>query len=323
MAACCVLSDSKHIPMTNNPAMHALTQTLLDKYGESVRAIIFYGSCLRSGDLFDGLVDLYLIVDNYSSVYTNRLMAIANYLLPPNVFYIEKAVADKIVRAKYAILSADDFTKGVSTHWFQSYLWGRFTQPIALVYYRDDASRRMVNQSCTIATDTFLKHVLPMLPPNGSVKHLWIQGLQLSYHTELRAEQTDRTTQLVDAALEHYLSITRQAAATLPHNLQLNDSGEEMLYQTQISQTSRRRSQMRWAIRKLQGKLLSMLRLLKALFTFDGGLDYLAWKLERHSGRKVVVPQRVKRYPLIFIWGFAWRLYRRGAFFVNQATGQK
>jgi hypothetical protein len=54
--------------------------------------------------------------------------------------------------------------------------------------------------------------------------------------------------------------------------------------------------------------------LIKALFTFEGGLDYVAWKLERHSGQPVHVPTRVRRYPLIFVWGFFWQLYRRGLF---------
>ena len=57
-----------------------------------------------------------------------------------------------------------------------------------------------------------------------------------------------------------------------------------------------------------------MLRLLKALFTFEGGLDYIAWKLERHSGQPVEIPDKVRPYPLIFIWGLFWQLYRRGIF---------
>ena len=64
----------------------------------------------------------------------------------------------------------------------------------------------------------------------------------------------------------------------------------------------------------MQGKLLSVARLLKALVTFEGGLDYIAWKLERHSGVPVDIPDRVRRYPLIFIWGLFWKLYRRGVF---------
>jgi hypothetical protein len=28
----------------------------------------------------------------------------------------------------------------------------------------------------------------------------------------------------------------------------------------------------------------------------------------------VVVPDRVRRFPLLFMWGFFWRLYRQGVF---------
>jgi len=57
-----------------------------------------------------------------------------------------------------------------------------------------------------------------------------------------------------------------------------------------------------------------VLRLLKSLATFRGGVDYIIWKLERHSGEKIKVSPRVRRYPVIFIWGLFWRLYRRGIF---------
>ncbi len=67
-------------------------------------------------------------------------------------------------------------------------------------------------------------------------------------------------------------------------------------------------------LRRGLGKLMSVLRLLKALFTFAGGLDYIAWKLQRHSGQEVVIPERVRQFPLLFIWGFCWQLYRRGIF---------
>jgi hypothetical protein len=64
----------------------------------------------------------------------------------------------------------------------------------------------------------------------------------------------------------------------------------------------------------LQGKVLSFLRLCKAAITFSGGLDYLLWKIKRHSG-VYIEPTRVQRkYPLVFIWPLLWRLYRQGAF---------
>ena len=69
-----------------------------------------------------------------------------------------------------------------------------------------------------------------------------------------------------------------------------------------------------WRLRMVHGKLRALLRLIKAFFTFAGGLDYLAWKLARHSGQPVLIPDRVRRRPLLYGWAFFWGLYRRGLF---------
>ena len=66
--------------------------------------------------------------------------------------------------------------------------------------------------------------------------------------------------------------------------------------------------------------MLSIMRLLKALFTFEGALDYIAWKLERHSDEPIIIPDKVRRAPLIHIWAFSWGLYRRGNLQVNTAA---
>src|SRR5512147_903979 len=95
-----------HPEPPDSPALSALVDALLRRHDHAVNAILFYGSCLRSGDLFDGLVDLYLIVDDYTAFYTRKTRALANWLLPPTVFYAEIGVADRIVRAKYAVLSS-------------------------------------------------------------------------------------------------------------------------------------------------------------------------------------------------------------------------
>ena len=49
-----------------HPALTHMIEALQDKYREQLTAILFYGSCLRSGDPYDGLVDLYLVVDRYA-----------------------------------------------------------------------------------------------------------------------------------------------------------------------------------------------------------------------------------------------------------------
>jgi hypothetical protein len=304
-----------HPVAPDSPELQALLQNLRQVHGESVNAILFYGSCLRSGDLLDGLADLYLVVDSYRAFYSGGLLrAVANRLLPPNVFYTELPTAGGTVRAKYAVLSAADLESGTSRRWFHSYLWGRFCQPTALAWYRDETACRRVNACRDAAVRTFLERVLPRLPESGSVRDLWQQGLQLSYAAELRVEQAGRTAQLADAASGYYVAATRKAAGSLRYPLRIEDNGAAARYHARIGPSSRLVSRISWPTRQFQGKVLSVLRLLKALFTFEGGLDYIAWKLERHSGQPVEIPDKVRRYPLIFIWGLFWQLYRRGIF---------
>ena len=50
-----------------SPAVQVLIDEILARHGRAVQGILFYGSCLRSGDDLDGLVDLYLLVDSYRS----------------------------------------------------------------------------------------------------------------------------------------------------------------------------------------------------------------------------------------------------------------
>jgi hypothetical protein len=38
---------------------------------------------------------------------------------------------------------------------------------------------------------------------------------------------------------------------------------------------------------------------MKASFTFQGGADYLAWKIERHSGQKITLKPWQRRHPIV------------------------
>jgi hypothetical protein len=100
----------------------------------------------------------------------------------------------------------------------------------------------------------------------------------------------------------------------LPFEVQREQLDSRLFYTVRIAQRTRKLGRAGWQLRRMQGKLLSLLRLMKATFTFQGGMDYIAWKLERHTGVPVEVSPKVRRHPLIYGWGLLWRLYRRGVF---------
>ena len=66
---------ANQMPPPAHPALLGLVQTLRERYRDCAAAVLFYGSCLRSGDPYDGLVDLYLIVDDYRCANSGRLKA--------------------------------------------------------------------------------------------------------------------------------------------------------------------------------------------------------------------------------------------------------
>lgn len=295
-----------------SPALDTLVDALHKRHGDSIAAVLFYGSCLRSGDLLDGIVDLYLIVDDYRSFYDSKVQAIANRLLAPNVFYLEIPAGEHTLCTKYAVISTADFQRGASWRWFHSYIWARFAQPTAIAWCRDDASRQMVLATQATAVRTFLNRVLPRLPATGSVQDIWQRGLKMTFAAELRSEKTNRPAELVAASLDYYSAATRLTASSLSYKLLIYGKGVDAQYECEAPRLSRIAARFAWPARQIQGKFLSILRLVKALFTFDNGLDYIAWKLKRHSGEEIEIPDRVRRRPLVHVWGFLAQLYWRG-----------
>ncbi len=302
-----------------DPNLAALLAQLQARHHGAICCTLLYGSCLRSGDIYDGLLDLYLICDSYRGAYRSPLLAAANWLLPPNVFYAEQSPVDgaidgKTLRSKVTVMSLRDFQRGCSPARFESYIWGRFAQPTRILYARDEQLRATIEDSLSQAARTLLRNALPALPPDGSLSALWEQALNLSYATELRTERSGRARELAQFARDFYTALTHMHAAHLGFSFALYEQERELRYRSQIGSCRRHTTTLAWALRRGQGKLLSILRLVKALFTFDGGLDYIAWKLGRHSGVEIVIPEKVRRAPLIYLWGFFWGLYRRGIF---------
>ncbi|GIX29882.1 MAG: hypothetical protein KatS3mg124_0354 [Porticoccaceae bacterium] len=300
--------------MSAPTALAPLLAALEDRYGAALQGALLYGSCLRSGDFRDGLVDLWVVVDQYSHAYGRRIAALANRLLPPNVFYLEVPSPAGPLRAKYGVIALAQLERAVSRRAFESYFWGRLAQPVEILYARTPQLRARLERVLAAARDTFLARALAVAPPAGPLAALWLAGLAASYRSELRAEGPERAAAILAAAPDFFLAATRAFAAGRPDRLELKKGAEGWNYRARLSPAARRWGRLAWRLRRPWGKAKSLARLLKGLFTFEGALDYAAWKLERHSGRRVEIPPAVRRRPLIHGWAFLWRLYREGLF---------
>jgi hypothetical protein len=294
-------------------AAAALVQAIANRHGRAVAAVLFYGSCLRQpepapGD--DPMFDFYVLVDRYRDAYRNPLAAFANCLLPPNVFYIEHPWQGRRLRAKYAIVSLAQFRRRVSRRGFHSYFWARFAQPTRLAYARDPAVRVAVDEALAAAVVTMVANSAGLLGEEFDAPALWTRGFQATYGAELRAERGGRAGHIYEADRARYDRLTGPALAAAG----IAVAGDAATGRFRRTAPSPQASAIVWGLRRALGKVLSVLRLVKGVFTFDGGLDYILWKIERHSGVTTSVTPWQRRHPLLAAPSVAWRLYRRGAF---------
>ena len=295
-------------------SIQAAGNFLAKKYGQAVQGILLYGSCLRAGTDQDGLVDCYVIVDQYASVYPSAWLALLNRWLPPNVFYGEVNLEERIIRMKYAVLSIEDFERSVTPKWFHSYFWGRFAQPTAVMACPSQAMNQRIISGLGRAVLTFLGNVVPQMPQQFSAKDAWSIGLALSYGAELRAESKGRITTLWDSSQAYYEQVAHVTFSAHFPKIKIIQRHDITMYEIEFSMVGYTKNRLAWTVRKVQGKILSILRLMKAAFTFQGGADYLIWKIERHSGVKIELTPAQRRHPIWAGLTTFWRLYRQGAF---------
>ena len=295
-------------------SIQAAGNFLAKKYGQAVQGILLYGSCLRAGTDQDGLVDCYVIVDEYASVYPSAWLALLNRWLPPNVFYGEVNLEERIIRMKYAVLSIEDFERSVTPKWFHSYFWGRFAQPTAVMACPSQAMNQRIISGLGRAVLTFLGNVVPQMPQQFSAKDAWSIGLALSYGAELRAESKGRITTLWDSSQAYYEQVAHVTFSAHFPKIKIIQRHDITMYEIEFSMVGYTKNRLAWTVRKVQGKILSILRLMKAAFTFQGGADYLIWKIERHSGVKIELTPAQRRHPIWAGLTTFWRLYRKGAF---------
>ena len=272
-----------------DPRVIAMADAIAAKHGAASRAVLFYGSCLREAELDGRMLDFYLIVSDYRSAYRQRWLAAANALVPPNVFPFAHAG----LAAKYAVLSEADFHRLNGPETRSVSVWARFAQPSRLVWSADAAARDTAAAAVARAAPTLLSAALCALPNDRPPLELWEAAFRLTYAAEIRAEKGDRSASVVDADPARYARFFGPAMAAARNGGQRCSGG--------------------WRRRRMEGKLLSVVRLAKASATFAGGAEYIAWKINRHAGTSIALTDWQKKHPLLTAITLVPRLIRSGA----------
>jgi hypothetical protein len=274
-----------------DPRVSQMAAAIASRHGNAAEGVLFYGSCLRSAELEGQMLDFYLVVSSYRDAYEKRWLAAANRLIPPNVFPFEQ----KGLAAKYAVLSQADLARLNSPAADNVSVWARFAQPSRLVWVANDDARARIVEAVAQAAPTLFQLTLPMANEPTNALEIWKKGFALTYGAELRAERQDRSGSIVDTDPERYL---RFGDAVLAASAQL----------PKVTDVD-----CQWRRLQRRGKWLSVARLAKASLTFAGGIDYLAWKINRHAGTDIAIRPWQRRWPLLGAATLLPRLLRKGA----------
>lgn len=288
------------------PEITAFAAQIAASYPGAARAVLFYGSCLRSEKLEGEMLDFYLIVSDYESAYAKKWMAKWNHRLPPNVFPVQH---ENLI-AKVAVLDEADFHALNRPSASAVSVWARFSQPSRLVWTADEEAAKTAIMSISGAAPTLLNAALSHTDREVDVIDLWQSGFAMTYSAELRAERKDRPSSVVEHDRERY-EIFGHAA--LHHTMIPNDIRGDKVFLEADPERRAQRERKRWPALRRRGKMLTVARLAKAAYTYTGGIDYLAWKINRHAGTKIEIKPWQRKWPLVAAIVLAPKLLAKGA----------
>jgi hypothetical protein len=287
------------------PAVRAFAEHLRGVFADA-EAVLFYGSILRTGDL-SGVLDFYVLTQRPPS----GLRGLASRILWPDVSYHELEHEGLTLRAKVASMTLEQFIKAVKGHGIDTTIWTRFVQPSSLVWADRPVTRHLVMLAVSDAARTASRFATALGPAQGEPEAYWTALFKETYAAEFRVEKAGREVSILAFDPEHY---QRLLPACWADDERFDGEGRPAPV---MSADERKVRKSAWRLRRSLGKPLNVARLIKAAFTFQGAARYAAWKIERHTGFKVVLTPWRERHPVLAAPGillglWKWRRARGG-----------
>lgn len=293
----------------------ALAAELARRGGTATSAVLYYGSALRAGSL-EGILDFYVLLDHVDAWPGSLLARLGNRWLPPNVGYLELDHGAQRLRAKFAVMSRAQFAQRLTDASRDTTIWARFCQPALCVWSRSAADREAAAELVAAAVVRAGAWAARLGPAAAPAAEFWRALFARTYGAELRVEQSVRPQDIVSkqpARYEQLLPLAWQAAGIA------FDQQPDGQLAPRLAAGERDTFLRRWNALARRGRRLNILRLLKAAFTFEGAMDYVAWKIERHRGIRIEVRPWQRRFPLLAAPFLYWKLKRLGV--LSRRTG--
>ncbi len=294
--------------------IEAVCKDIRARHPDRVLGFVYYGSSLRDMEDPEKMLDFYVLVDSYRKTHKNPLRVLINAMFPPAVYYheMEHDVADGgrvTTTCKYSIISLKAFERRCSPSAFLSVTWGRFSQPCVILFPTDETIETRILAAREAAVRHMAAQTAPLFEGKASASKFWARGFMQSYRTELRPESSEgRSEEIVLRYKDRYEAIMT-ALYGAP-----DSEGEYTLPPNSTFGGSAFGAKTKWFFRRVLGKPTTGIRIISSAFTFEGGFDYVAHKLQRHSGVKIEASPSQRKHPVLWSPVLAWKYWRKGAF---------
>jgi hypothetical protein len=226
------------------------------------------------------------------------LLAALQAVLPPNQILLTAGAGEAPPRAKCAVVSAPVFLRQTSPRRNDHFCLGRLFQPTEILYAAPGRADGIVEALVQAHALTFTWG-RPWLPPRFDVGEYCRTLLRISFAAEIRPEPEGRAQALFEAQ-EAYLRpvySTLLLALVRAGEVREVEPGVYSLVRPVVAlERLRLAAYFRWS------KVRATVRWAKYVITFDDWLEFIVRKARRHTGEDIVLTERERRLPLLFLW---------------------
>lgn len=290
------------ITTKTDPLVEKMIKEIIHDLPFSPIGVLFYGSVLRDVD-YEGILDFYVITEKPEDIKKSIVARFCNKILPPNVYYIEKSISERTIRAKVAFLSIPQFLNRSLLKSKDTTIWARFCQPVRLVWVRDEIGADLILEAIERCVMTASCWAALLGPISGDAAAYWHTLFAKTYAAELRVERKGRSYNILKGQEERYTSLLLSSWNILfPQTIVSED-----ILTPDITEQARYKAQLNWKKIQFIGRVLNFMRLVKAAFTFKDGVKYLVWKIKRHTGRNIKPSSFEEKHPIISLPLLVWK----------------
>lgn len=307
---------SRALSTGDDPALAAAVQQLARVAGETLDGLVFFGS-RRTGAARANVwsaYDVFVIVPRYRPFYEAMrgaglsgkgagFMALISRWLPPTQYSIQ--FEESPVHLKATVIRTDTFHRETSPRRRDHFCAGRLFQPSRILHARNDAVRAALLDNLVSAHAETWDWSRPWLPATFDAGGYGRNALRVSMSWEIRPEPPGRAEALWEAQKEEQIPVFETLLSGLAARGEVivaEPGGPWTLaHRVHEMETFRQQNYFRRSI------VRSTARWLKHVLSFEGWLDYILRKANRHGGEPLELSERERRWPLIFLWPRVFR----------------